>query len=260
MLLLFAVTALGLVSYLSFTAYVRPKTSAVPFDDESSLSHLINAPSNTTADATPPPRILLVSAFFPLSKSKHTMHDYRNWLARFLQPIDTDIYMFVPPEMESLVRELRGARLLTLNTTFSSPFDIPPLVGLEERYVKMHTQDREKHRHSPELYAVWAGKPYFLDEAVRNAGVQYDYAFWSDAGSFRDEHRYAAWPDARRVQRVWEEGSRLSGTPSEDLLFFPTYGMPRKSMRDWREDMGPVDDEFSEGTLRFSVFTLRHNG
>ena len=38
-----------------------------------------------------PPTILLVSAFFPLSNSKHTISDYEEWLSRFLQPITTPI-------------------------------------------------------------------------------------------------------------------------------------------------------------------------
>lgn len=118
----------------------------------------------------------------------------------------------------------------------------------------MHDWDREKKRHSPELYSVWNSKPYFLDEAVKNArmrGKVYDYAFWNDAGSFRSESHCTAWPDARRVDEVWDEGSGRSGQMKEDLLFFPITGVPHRSMRSWDENMGPVDSEFSEGENEF---------
>ncbi len=51
---------------------------------------------------------------------------------------------------------------LTLNTSFSSPFDVPPLRGREEQYDAMHAKDREGFRHTPALYAVWNAKPWLL--------------------------------------------------------------------------------------------------
>jgi len=50
--------------------------------------------------------------------------------------------------MEPLVHRARGDLPITMNTSFPSPFDIPPLQGLQERYTAMHALDREKFRHS----------------------------------------------------------------------------------------------------------------
>ena len=113
----------------------------------------------------------------------------------------------------------------------------------------MHSMDREKSYHSPELYSVWNAKPFFVDNAIRvmaSKGKTYDYVFWSDGGSFREINVYKNWPDRNRLDKVWHEGSRLSGTKEQDLLFF---GMqyPPYSARDWREDMGPIDTDFSQG-------------
>ncbi|KAI0061854.1 hypothetical protein BV25DRAFT_1804834 [Artomyces pyxidatus] len=198
------------------------------------------------------PRILLVSAFFPLPKSKHSLSDYHAWLTRFLAPVTTHLYFFCPPNLAPLVRELRGDLPMTLNTSFTSPFDIPPLRGLEPRYEEMHGWDRESKLHSPELYAVWNCKAFFLDEGVRSAragGVEYHYAFWSDAGSMRDDHTYRDWPGARRVQQVFEEGERLSGTPRDQLIFFPVWGLPSSNFSSWTEPAGPVDEDISEGSF-----------
>jgi len=240
--------SIGVLSYISFDSYIKPMVIGIPAPAQSSTPPITH--DDSTIPIHPPPTILLVSAFFPLSKSKHSMSDYKAWLSRFLQPITTPIYFFTTPDMEPLVQSLRGNLPITINTTFSSPFDIPPLkdgVGTQEKYEEMWRWDREKHRHSPGLYAIWSGKPYFLDEGLRNSKIEYDYAFWTDAGSFRDDHSYSHWPDPVRVQEVWEEGNKESGTSVEDLLFFPMWGPPHSSMQFWTERMGPIDNEFSEG-------------
>ncbi|KAJ7166708.1 hypothetical protein C8R46DRAFT_1271639 [Mycena filopes] len=219
----------------------------------------VQNPSGGNANAsTTTPRILLVSAFFPLSKSKHTMREYEDWLIRFLQPISTDIYFYAPPAMADLIRMCRGPNLpITIDTSYASPFEVPPLRGLEGQYAAMHALDRERGRHSPELYAVWNAKPFFLANAVRTLSSRadatdgYDFAFWTDAGSFREgSHAYRAWPDAGRTRAIWDEGSRLTGEKAEDLLFFPLAGVPDAArFRYWEQEQGPVDTEFSEGSF-----------
>jgi len=219
--------ALGLGSYL----VLRPSTDTLVID-----SPPIQISNSTTS-------ILLVSALYPLAKSKHTSADYARWLSLFLSQIQTDVYFFTTPEMASLVRDVAvvHSRSITINTTYSSPCDIPPLLGLRGHYERMHALDRERARHSPELYAVWNAKPFFLSEAVRNtADAGYHYAFWCDAGSFRREHRYAVWPDPDRVDGLWREAG-------EDMLFLPIESAPGPAYRGWKADMGPVDVDFSEG-------------
>ncbi|KAL0955770.1 hypothetical protein HGRIS_001985 [Hohenbuehelia grisea] len=205
--------------------------------------------------------ILLVSAYFPVSKSKHSLGEYRAWLASFLAQIESPIYFFTPPEYADIVREARPAHLpLMLNTSFSTPWDIPPMHGLHEAYVDMYRRDREAFRHSPELYAIWNSKPYLLEEGLRNAVAvmapsnsgtppAFENAFWVDAGSFRVEHRYAQWPSSARVREVFAEGSRISGTPVDDLIFFPVYRQPNNEWKGWTEDQGPIDIDFSEGSF-----------
>ncbi|KDQ56267.1 hypothetical protein JAAARDRAFT_59169 [Jaapia argillacea MUCL 33604] len=249
-ILLLIFITLALISYISFDWYIRPTSSnLITLPEDTSTSRPLALPHATSTSNT---TILLVSAFYPLSKSKHTMSDYSAWLSRFLGPIQTEIYFFTPPSMAPLIAELRGSLPITINTSYSSLFDIPPLQGLETAYEEMHKVDREKHRHSPELYAIWASKPFFLSEGLKNLqgeGKEYAYAFWNDAGSFREEHAYVDWPYPKRVEDIWEEGSAKSGTPKEDLLFFPMWEAPHDSMRYWTESMGPIDNEFSEGSF-----------
>lgn len=248
--------SLAVLSYISFDAYIKPVVIGIPSPAHSTAPLPIHHLDPTT------PSVLIVSAFFPLSKSKHSISDYNGWLSRFLQPITTPIYIFTTPDMGPIIQSLRGDLPITINTTFQSPFDIPPLkdglIGgktFREKYEEMWGWDREKHVHNPELYAIWTAKPYFLDEGMRNSKGNYDYAFWNDAGSFRESHMYSSWPDPKRVKEIWEEGTRESGTSPEDLLFFPMWELPHSSMQYWSESMGPVDNEFSEG--QFFLPSLR---
>jgi hypothetical protein len=152
-----------------------------------------------------------------------------------------------------MIRRCRGDLPITINTTYSSPFDIPPLSAMRQRY---HPQDPAYPR---ELYAVLNAKPFLLDEAVRtlaSQGREYGYAFWHDAGSFRDAHKYVEWPSPERVEVVWKEGSALSGENPEDLMFFPVAGMPPTALKTWAQPHGPVDVEFSEGEFGSIRFPL----
>jgi len=201
--------------------------------------------------------ILLVSAFFPLAKSKHSHEDYIGWLRKYLTKVTTHIYFFSPPEIENMIRELRGDLPMTLNTSFSSPFDIPPLRGLRDRYEVMHELDPEKYIHSPELYAVWTCKTYFLEEGLRNSktnGFDFTWAFWNDAGSFRDDQEFTVWPDQHRIREIFLEGSNLTGTRAKDLLFMPIWNSPGDELKGWQEDDGPVQphDSVSEGEFTSS--------
>lgn len=200
----------------------------------------------------PAPRILLVSAFFPVSQAKHSVEDYLDWLKRFLGTVNADLYFFCPRELEDMIRSFRGDLPITIDTSYGSPYSTPPLGKHIGRYQEMHNWDPEKARHSTDLYAVWNAKPWLLDWATRIKrikGQRYDYAFWTDAGAFRDDNRFdlGMWPDGRRVKEVFEAASKDSGTLRDRLIFFPLWKMPDAKYKYWAEDMGPVDAEFSEG-------------
>jgi hypothetical protein len=60
-----------------------------------------------------------------------------------------------------------------INTTYTSPLDIPPLAPHATKYAQMHAWDRERARHAPELYAVWNAKPWFLHEGITNMQREY---------------------------------------------------------------------------------------
>ena len=71
-------------------------------------SSLLFATPPTTTFAT---SATLVTAYFPLSQgSKHSLDDYRRWMANFLPHVQAPIVIYLPPddELEATIRELRG--------------------------------------------------------------------------------------------------------------------------------------------------------
>ena len=195
------------------------------------------------------PRVLLVTAFFQLAGSK-PIDD--TWLQNFLGQITNDIYIFTTPTLESHILQVSNNSKITVDTSYSAPFDIPPLKGKEDAYKQMQKKDRQKSKsHTPELFALRNSKPFFLHTALQkaqvNTSVTYDYVFWSDVASFREEHRYREWPSPSRLREVWEEGSRITGTNSDELMFVPMWGLPHSTIVFWTEAMGPIDNDFSQG-------------
>ncbi|KAJ3513355.1 hypothetical protein NLJ89_g2999 [Agrocybe chaxingu] len=192
----------------------------------------IDTPKTPAEDADAPAaaptrsQVLIVSAFFsrpPLRPSQQRTND--TWLPNFLSALASDIYLYTTPELEPRLRSFRGRNLtLTIDTTYASPLEIPPLKGKEEMYKRILKKDRNKSRRSIELYASRNAKAFFLSDAVKR---------------LEEEGR------KYQLQDVWEEGSKLAGTKAEDMLFIPILGTPHTSMVFWTENMGPIDNGVS---------------
>ena len=213
-------------------------------------SHSLSSSSN------PLPRVLLVTAFFQLSESKPIKD---KWLQHFLGQVTNDIYIFTTPNLESQILQLRRSSsnnlTITVDTSYPTPFDIPPLKGKEDAYAMMKKKDRKKSKsHTPELFALRNSKPFFLHTALQKSqgnatSVSYDYVFWNDVANFHEDHQYREWPSPSRVREVWEEGSRITGTGADELMFVPMWGLPHPTFVFWNENMGPIDNDFSQGML-----------
>lgn len=130
----------GYVSYPSASSLVYPDLASSRFFDPAVTEPITN--------------ILLVSAFFPLAKSKHSLDEYEDWFTHFLQPIETDIYFFCPPEVVPLIKRMRGDKPIIIDTTYHDPQDVPPLIDHRDVYQEMHAWDKEKLYHGPGLYAA----------------------------------------------------------------------------------------------------------
>lgn len=205
------------------------------------------SPFVTAEENYQPPKneVLLVSAFYPSSQSKHSATEYRRWLTAFLGHIATDVYLYVPPYLAPMAESLRPPEYkLYINISFATPFDVPPLLDVQRAgFEGQQKLDREQQHHGPQLYAVLASKAYFLSaaaHATRRNG--YRLAFWVDADSFRAAHAYKFWPDASR----FDEALATTGS-TEDSIFIPMDYAPPPWFIDWKASDGPADGSWSEG-------------
>jgi hypothetical protein len=192
--------------------------------------------------------ILIVSAYFPVSNSKHAESDYLKWMSKFLSKIESPIYFYTPPSFASSILALRGNLPITLNTSFTSAFEVPPIRPWKDAYQQQAAIDPENiqrryalrgRKHGPELYAIWLSKPYLLLEGIKNSermNATYKYTFWVDAGSFRSPHDYQAWPSLDRVESIWND------TSLDNRLIVELMNLPSKTYRDWDEEDGPFED------------------
>jgi hypothetical protein len=142
----------------------------------------------------------LVTCYYPL-KSKYPPTHYIQWAQDFLQ-LDAYIVLFTEPHLAELFRLLHKGpenKLLIVET---------PFVKLEawKRWAKewcaTHDRDPEKGIHTPELYAIWAQKAFFVKEVVERNPFHTNRFFWCDIGAFRTglhPEIQTSFPDARHL-------------------------------------------------------------
>ena len=250
------VGAFSLAVFVTFLWLLWSRSKAYALDDEYAPEMVENEGFKLTSNANTT-KILLVAALFLLPKAKHSEEVYVDWwVPRLLENVTTDLYLFVPPNvprMETMLKRRPKHLSFYLDTNFTTPFDTPPLKGLEAQYERNNDIDPEKGFHGPHLYAVWNSKPFFLNHATKVLAAQgknYDYVFWNDAGSFREHSVYSKWPDPQRVEQVFEEAAKKTSQRKKDMIFFPMCDFPQPSGKTWTEAMGPYPSDaesFSEG-------------
>ncbi|KAH7108304.1 hypothetical protein BKA62DRAFT_609615 [Auriculariales sp. MPI-PUGE-AT-0066] len=213
------------------------------------------------APADPAP-VLLVTAFYPISRSRYPQHQYQSWMRHLLSRVTGSLYMFTTPDMAESIRSLRGSLPIYLNTSYASVHDIPVIKDLLHEFPGLYTKSREAQRFAAEMSMIRTAKPWFLSEALRhvikggggalsNMTAEYRYAFWMDAGGMRENSIFSDWPSVDRLDYVWEMGSKSTGMESQDLMFVPVDRQPAQRFRYWQPSRGPIQgaSEFSEGTF-----------
>jgi len=106
-----------------------------------------------------------------------------DWARTFLK-IKAPLVLFTEGSMVetiTILREDRPMKLIVL------PFEELDTWKLYKEQWKSHFHmDPEKHIHTPELYAVWAQKAFFVERAIQKNPFQTNYFFWCDIGACRD--------------------------------------------------------------------------
>ena len=124
----------------------------------------------------------IVTGFYPI-KSKFSKDTYLEWGRTFLK-LASPIVLFTEKNMSGIMKEMRGDRPIHI---VEIPFEELEAWALyKNNWIENYNMDPEKHIHTPELYAIWAQKPFFVEKAIHLNPFYTDYFFWCDFGAFRD--------------------------------------------------------------------------
>lgn len=125
--------------------------------------------------------MLVVTAYYPIAKCKHSQDQYFKWIDIFFKSVNCDIICFCPSEVADKLNSLKTHRTTLITRDFNS-FDMmsDSQMNVWKEFNKI---DPENRYHSPELYAVWATKQEFVRTAINL--VNRDVYIWCDIGCFR---------------------------------------------------------------------------
>jgi hypothetical protein len=169
---------------------------------------------------------VVVTAFYPLTKSKHGVAKYIPWLQLFCK-IPCRLVVFTDASMEGQIREWRGS-LMDHTVIVTRPFEsyrmtTPAMMDMWRRH---HLIDPERGIHSPELYAVWAMK----QECVREAFTIIDGPtyIWCDMGILRDPLMLPYYMTFPRTDAC------VAILPAGRLTFLEVSMIPESFVERWR--------------------------
>ena len=218
-----------------------------------------------------PEFVTVVSIYFPLKKSKHSLEEYDVWVRNRLLSVEAaPLVMFTDKEALPRCIELRNSS--NRRTTFYVYDDLWTIMKeLEERRSKQylhnyqHVQyelDTEK-QHTPELYAVWNLKPYYTNKVSEMNLYNSDYFIYTDAGAWR-EAIIPQWPDVSFVRKVaaktrdlplfGQVGTRYYNFPWDNNIEGTWFAGSSKALLDYEEVFYSVHDTRMENNQFMGIF------
>jgi hypothetical protein len=131
----------------------------------------------------------IVSCYYPLECSKHSIEEYKVWIQQFLSFVNTPIVMFSDGETYDWLYQLRKeAGLLDEFFLIRKPlsaleFSTPEWDAIWDHQSMIgHWKDQSFQK----AFRIWANKSYFVQEAIQKDPFESDFFVWCDAGCWRD--------------------------------------------------------------------------
>ncbi len=151
--------------------------------------------------------VTIVSCYYPLGCSKHSIEEYTVWVANFLKYIDTPIVMFSEGKTYDWLCKLREEaglldRFFPIQKAFDElEFSSPEWVDIWDR---QNSLGYWKDQRFQEVYRIWANKSYFVTEAIQKNPFESNYFVWCDAGCWRNVDTAKIfghnWPSPKALQ------------------------------------------------------------
>lgn len=124
----------------------------------------------------------IVSAYYNVC-SKFSHNKYMEWATNFMK-LENPIVLFTTSEFSKVFKSLRGDRPIIIEEL--SFDELYTWKQYKDNWIHNHAIDPEKNIHSPELYSIWAEKPFFLEKAIFKNYFNTTHFFWCDVGAFRE--------------------------------------------------------------------------
>ena len=168
----------------------------------------------------------VVTSYYPI-KSKYNKSQYLEWGKTFLK-LHAPIVLFTEKELIPHFKSLTTNKQIQF---IPIPFDeLDTWVLYKDKWVEHHNIDPENSYHTPELYAIWAQKAFFVEKAIKSNYFNTQYFFWCDFGAFRN-------PDINNnILETFPQISYFSGdklllqsvgnlteSDKNNELYFPSY-------------------------------------
>ena len=177
----------------------------------------------------------VVTAFYPLKSSKHSIGNYRAWIQNFCK-IPCSMVIFTTEqyalELHHWRREFLDRTHIIVKALDSFAMTCPSMMRFWEKQVALDSENG-----SAELYAIWALKQEFVRIAINQNRFQSKWFSWCDIGiqRYSSLHNfYLSFPSD--IERLCAPGR---------MGFLEVDKIPQKILDDWDESK-PTEYPFPE--------------
>jgi FkbM family methyltransferase len=128
----------------------------------------------------------IVTAFFELSKTKHTTLEYKTWMQNMLSLKDAMV-VFTDKKFAPTIKQFRATALEKTKIIIMELSDTLMVTKYSMDFWKeQHKKDPEQSIHGESLYIIWNEKANWLQRASKLNPFDSDFFAWVDIGYFRN--------------------------------------------------------------------------
>ena len=155
-----------------------------------------------------------IITYYYLIKSKFPPSTYIQWINNFLQ-IDTPMIIFT--NTDTYQKLFNRLKVKDKKIKFYI-LEIEQFLVFKyyDYFKKDHIRDKERTRHSPELYMIWNNKLDFIEKVIKEDPFKTEWFFACDIGCMRDPtimDKYKNWPKMNKLEKHKNKVSLLSVEP-----------------------------------------------
>ena len=150
--------------------------------------------------------VSLVSCYYKLNKSKHSLQEYDSWIKNFLLNIQTNIIIFVGKNEKEYIKNIIGlnkkSKYLLIEKEIED-FEILKKYSNDFWNWKESIDPNKTCGRGQDCYKIWNSKFNFLKEAISLNPFNSDKFIWNDIGNIRNlpdfNHSLLTYPQYNKI-------------------------------------------------------------